>query len=456
MIKMSLAELNQILNYPPINSNDEFHGISIDTRTLLPHNLFVAIKGERFDGHDFIVEAAKKGASAALVERPPNNISLPQITVPDTLEALGKLSLHWRKRFLLPIIGITGSNGKTTLKNMISSILRTACHNNPAQVLATEGNFNNHIGLPLTLLRLSKQHRYAVIEMGMNHFGEIAYLTHLAKPQVAIINNAAEAHLEGLQDVAGVARAKGEIFLGLQENGTAILNSDDAHFTYWHSLIDHHPYLSFGLKNKADVTAVIKENQSIQLHTPQGKIDVTLPLLGTHNIMNALAATAATLALDLDLMTIKQGLEQVTPAPGRMQQYILSSGTYIINDTYNANPFSLQAAVNTLASLPGIRIVVLGDMKELGSNEMQLHHSAGENIRAAGIHHLFTFGHLSSATALAFGQNAQHFTEYQELVTALRPYLKSGVTILVKGSRSMQMERIIAEIMPDMYLEQTH
>ncbi len=454
MIKMSLAELTRMLGCPPTALDNTFQGVSIDSRTLLPGNLFIAIKGEQFDGHDFIANAVQKGATAALVSRQ-MDVSIPQIQVPDTLEALGKLSLHWRERFHLPIIGVTGSNGKTTLKNMIASILRAACHN-PAHVLATEGNLNNNIGLPLNLLRLNEEHRYAVIEMGMNHFGEIAYLTHLTKPQVAIINNAAEAHLEGVQDIAGVARAKGEIFLGLQEQGVAILNNDDSHFSYWQNLIGNHRFLSFGLKNASDVTAIIKENQSIELQTPKGKINITLPLLGTHNIMNALAATAATLALDVHLTAIKQGLEQVASAPGRMQSYFLPSGTHIINDTYNANPFSSQAAVNTLAAFSGTKIMVLGDMKELGENAEQHHHTAGEKIRAAGIDYLFTLGHLSALTADAFGINAKHFTEYKELVTALQPHLTNDVTILVKGSRSMRMERIIAEIIPDAHLEPAH
>ncbi len=455
MIKMPLAELTQLLGNPPMDSNNEFQGISIDSRTLLPGNLFIAIKGEQFDGHDFAENAAKNGASAVVVDHP-LDVSIPQIQVPDTLEALGKLSSHWRDRFTLPIIGVTGSNGKTTLKNMIASILRAACQNNVTQVLATEGNLNNNIGLPLNLLRLNDEHKYAVIEMGMNHFGEIAYLTHLTKPQVAVINNAAEAHLEGLHDIAGVARAKGEIFQGLQEQGVAILNSDDAHFSYWHGLIGNHRCLSFGLKNTSDVTAIIKENQLIELQTPKGKINVTLPLLGTHNVMNALAATAATLALDIDLVAIKQGLEHVASAPGRMQSYVLPHGTHIINDTYNANPFSLQAAINTLAAFSGTKIMVLGDMKELGTNAEQLHQTSGDKIRTAGIDYLFTLGNLSAHTTDAFGINAKHFTEYKELAAALQPHLTQDVTILIKGSRSMRMERILTEIMPDTHLEQAH
>jgi UDP-N-acetylmuramoyl-tripeptide--D-alanyl-D-alanine ligase len=455
MIKMTLSTLTTLLNCPPPHTAGEFNGVSIDTRTLVPGNLFIAIQGEQFDGHHFIKEAAAQGACAALVSQPIQP-PLQQILVPNTLAALGKLSAHWREGFNIPLIGVTGSNGKTTLKNMIASILRAACHNNSNQVLATTGNFNNNIGLPLNLLRLTPQHQYAVIEMGMNHFGEIAYLTRLAKPTIAIINNAAAAHLEGLQDIAGVARAKGEIFQGLQKNGLAILNSDDLHFAYWRSLIADHPYLSFGLKNTADVTAIIKQNQSIQLQTPQGTMDITLPLMGTHNIMNALAATAATLALNINLAIIKQGLEQVEPAPGRMQQYFLPSGAQLINDTYNANPSSLQAAINTLAAFPGTKIAVLGDMKELGSDAKQLHFTAGKMLQAAGIDYLFTFGNLSAAATESFGKNAWHFTDYKEIVSALQPYLIKDMHILIKGSRSMRMERIVAEMIPTTQLEHMH
>jgi UDP-N-acetylmuramoyl-tripeptide--D-alanyl-D-alanine ligase len=455
MIKMSLAEINKVLASFTSQEAIEINGVSTDTRTLTPGNLFVALKGEQFDGHTFVSEAAKKGASAALVSQKIDS-PLPQIIVPDTLEALGKLSAYWRARFTIPFIGVTGSNGKTTLKNMIASILRAACQGNANQVLATEGNLNNNIGVPLNLLRLDANHRYAVLEMGMNHFGEIAYLTQLVKPRVAVINNAAEAHLEGLKDVAGVARAKGEIFLGLPENGYAILNKDDPHFTYWRDLIGNHPHLSFSLKNAADITATIHQDQTIELQTPQGKIGVKLPLLGTHNVMNALAATAATLAAGIDLTIIKQGLEHVSPAPGRMQQYFLPSGTRVINDTYNANPFSLQAAVNTLATFPGTKILVLGDMKELGSDAEKLHATAGEKIRAAGIDYLFTLGNLTAATTTTFGNNAQHFTDYKALVAALRPYLTKDVTILIKGSRSMRTERIFAEIVPEAQVENAH
>jgi UDP-N-acetylmuramoyl-tripeptide--D-alanyl-D-alanine ligase len=454
MIKMSLSEVADLLGCIAPIENLIFKGISTDTRTLKPGCLFVAIRGEQFDGHDFIADALKKGASAALVDHS-IDLPIPQIIVPNTIEAFGKIAHHWRAQFSLPIIGVTGSNGKTTLKNMIASILKAACQNNAAQVMATEGNLNNNIGVPMMLSRLDENHHYAVIEMGMNHSGEIAYLTQLAQPKVAIVNNAAEAHLEGLNDVAGVARAKGEIFLGLSSTGTAILNHDDTYFDYWKTLVTKQKYLSFGLKPGADITATLSENQTI-IHTPQGDFEVTLPLLGTHNVMNALAATAATLVLNVSLPAIKQGLEHVHPAHGRMEQYVLPNGTRVIDDTYNANPFSLAAAVNTLATFPGEKIVVLGDMRELGPHEKQLHFTSGEKIRAAGIHHLFTFGELSAATSEAFGSEAKHFTNRDELITSLKPYLKNNTTILIKGSRSMKMEKILAGIIPKNQFEQTH
>jgi UDP-N-acetylmuramoyl-tripeptide--D-alanyl-D-alanine ligase len=381
-------------------------------------------------------------------------VDIPQFVVPDTLLALGKLARAWRDRFHLPIVGVTGSNGKTTLKNMIASILRAASH--PDEVLATEGNLNNNIGLPLNLARLNDHHRYAVLEMGMNHFGEIAYLTQLAKPTVAVITNAAESHLEGLKDIQGVAIAKGEIFLGLQEKGTAILNKDDPHYEYWRTLVQNKSYATFGLKNPADVTALNIEGSHVTLNTPKGLLHITLPLLGKHNVLNALAATAAALALSIPLDAIKKGLEHVSPAPHRMRLYSLANRISIIDDTYNANPFSLKAAVETLATFQGTKIVVLGDMKELGENEKALHTDSGDYIRHAGIDYLLTLGHLTENTAKAFGQKAMHFREQDKLIMALQPYLKENVTVLIKGSRSMRMENIVEHLIPKEQFENAH
>ncbi len=455
MIKATLAHIAKQLNLPLPSQDIDFYGMSSDTRTLQANNLYVAIRGENFDGHTFVAEAAKKGAAAVLVSSPVNH-PIPQLVVPDTILALGKIAALWRDQFTLPLIGLTGSNGKTTLKNMISAILRAACHNQAEQVLATEGNLNNHIGVPLNLVRLNAQHRYAVIEMGMNHFGEIDYLTKLAKPTVAIITNAAESHLEGVHNIEGVAKAKGEIFSGLDLQGTAILNRDDAYYEYWLQLIGQRKHLSFGFENTADVTTRFQDNQPLLIKTPQGEISISLSLLGKHNALNALAATAAALAVGIPLEFVKKGLENVQAAPGRMRQYTLANQIRIIDDTYNANPFSLKAAVHTLATYHGTKILVLGDMKELGTDAQALHFSAGEYIRAAGVDYLFTLGNLSAATTENFGKNGFHFTERDALVAALLPHLKNNTTILVKGSRSMQMEKVLAKLIPAEQLAPSH
>jgi UDP-N-acetylmuramoyl-tripeptide--D-alanyl-D-alanine ligase len=453
MIKMTLSEIANLLDSATATSDTEIFGISTDTRTLIPQNLYIAIKGEQFDGHDFVEGALNKLAGAACVSHKMTT-AIPQLIVADPVAALGQITAHWRNRFTLPLIGVTGSNGKTTLKNMIASILQAACED-PSQVLATEGNLNNNIGVPLMLARLNDKHRYGVIEMGMNHFGEIDYLTHLVKPHVAIINNAAAAHLEGLEDISGVARAKGEIFAGLDTDGIAILNKDDPFYDYWQGLANKHKQITFGLKNPADISATLSDSPTISLHTPQGDIDVTLPLLGEHNVMNALAATAATLALDISLTAIKQGLENVKPAPGRLRQHILSNGTKLIDDTYNANPASVVAAINTLAALPGTHILILGDMKELGENAQQLHAEIGKKAHDAGIEYLFTLGELSQGAAKTFGKNAQHFTERTDLLAALQSHLQADVTILIKGSRSMHMEKVVAGLLPQNEINET-
>jgi UDP-N-acetylmuramoyl-tripeptide--D-alanyl-D-alanine ligase len=459
MIHMTLLELATHLGVTESHPEVTFTGVSTDTRTIQPGNLFVAIVGEQFDGHQFVETAFQKGAAALLVSQPINP-DIPHILVNDTVDALGKMSSLWRNYFSLPIIGVTGSNGKTTLKNMIASILQAACHGDASQVLATKGNLNNYIGLPLTLLELNANHRYGVVEMGMNHLGEIAYLTQLAKPHIAVITNAAESHLEGLNDVAGVARAKGEIFLGLPKNGIAILNRDDVFFDYWRELDTEHRYWTFGLNHPADISAIIIDHQAthqmITLLTPVGKMDVKLPLLGTHNVMNALAATAATLALNLDLMAIKTGLENMHPAPGRLNQHVLPTGVRIIDDTYNANPFSLNAAIHALSVFQGKKILVLGDMKELGPHAKDMHAAAGKSALSAGIDYLFTFGELSAAATESFGKNAQHFTDRDKLLQALLPLLQSGNTVLIKGSRSMKMEKVVAQLVPSEHLSQTH
>lgn len=452
MIQMTLDHAAAILDLTNTHFNGEFYGISIDTRVLERGNLFIAIQGERVDGHDFVEEARRKGAAAAIVTRQVDS-PLPQLLVQDATDALGKLGAVWRDQFAIPFVAVTGSNGKTTLKNMIAAIMTAACHNDESRVLATKGTLNNHLGLPLTLARLNKMHCYAAIEMGMNHFGEIEYLTKLTKPTVAIITNAAASHLEGVGDVAGVARAKAEIFIGLHPDGIAILNRDDAFYDYWCEQIGRHKALSFGFHPKADVRATLHEamqTQRLTLHTPQGDIDVNLPLLGKHNVQNTLAATAAALAIGIDLNAIKTGLENMMPAPGRMQMHTLANGVNIIDDTYNANPFSLQAAVDTLARFAGKKVLVLGDMKELGNDAKILHMNVGKKIRDAGIDYLFTYGELTTNTSQAFGEGASHFTDQDKLVSAVKPLLQNQTTILIKGSRSMHMEKVVSGLLQNM------
>jgi UDP-N-acetylmuramoyl-tripeptide--D-alanyl-D-alanine ligase len=451
MIEMTLAQAADLLGLTTEYPATQFHGMSIDTRTLQPGNLFVAICGDRYDGHDFIEEAYRKGAKAAIVSRQVH-IALPLLCVEDTTIALGKLGSAWRHQFPLQIVAVTGSNGKTTLKNMLASIMMAASPH-PHQVLATQGTLNNQWGVPLTLAQLNHEHRYAAIEMGMNHFGEIAYLTKLTQPDIAIILNAAAAHLEGVGSIEGVARAKAEIFSGLSANGIAILNRDDVFFPLWHELIQQHHFMTFGFHPDAQVRATLHTSgftQAITIHTPAGKIDVTLSLLGKHNVQNALAATAAALALKIDLNVIKIGLENTRPEYGRLQHHTLNNGVTIIDDTYNANPFSLQAAANLLTTFDGVKVLVLGDMKELGNEATSLHHAAGEMARQAGINHLFTYGELSENAALGFGEGANHFNEQEKLIHALKSFLchatTHATTILVKGSRSMQMEKIVRSL----------
>lgn len=451
MIKMTLAQTAHLLALKEAVSHLEFTGLSIDTRTLKPGNLFIALPGTHVDGHDFVEDARQHGAVGALVKRKVDSI-LPQLQIDDPVLALGKLAAAWRNRFDIPIIAATGSNGKTTLKNMLAAILIAACEGDASRVLATLGTLNNHLGLPLTLAQLNSKHRYATLEMGMNHFGEIEYLTKLARPSVAVITNAAASHLDGVGDLAGVAKAKSEIFLGLTNNGIAILNRDDVFYSYWRQQIGHHPYLSFGFHPEADISSDLAENaasKKVIINTPRGQFGVNLPLLGRHNVSNALAATAATIAIGIDLDAIQLGLETTPSAPGRLQVHTLPNGVKIIDDTYNANPYSLQAALEALTAFNGKKILVLGDMKELGNESQLIHQSVGQQIRGAGVDYLFTYGELSAQTAATFGEGAYHFNEQAKLINALKPFLYNQTIILIKGSRSMHMEKIVAGLVAE-------
>ncbi len=416
-----------------------FDRVVTDTRQLQRGDLFVALSGPNFDGHDFVEQAATNGAVAVLVSRR-CAMPLPALTVDDTTRALGHLACYWRSQHDLPVIALTGSNGKTTVKQMLGSILgRTG------EGLVTQGNLNNHIGVPLTLLRMRSSDQFAVIELGMNHAGEIAYLTRLVKPKIALINNAANAHLEGLGSVENVARAKAEIFQGLPSDGVAIINTDDDFASYWRELASPVRCVTFGLDNPADVSARVNENglvNALTLQTPVGETDIRLSVPGRHNVMNALAASVAALEAGATLEQIKAGLENMAPVRGRLQFRPGINGASVFDDTYNANPDSLNAAIRVLADCQGRRILVLGDMAELGADADVMHSDAGHAARANEIHQLFAIGELSRNCASAFGADATHFNDYDVLIDSLRDIMDAHTTVLVKGSRRMHMETV--------------
>lgn len=433
-----------------VGTDAQFTAVSSDSRKIKQGDLFVALRGDCFDGYEFIAQAAQQGAAASLVnagsyQARPLSSQFPLIVVEDTRLALGQLAAYWRRQFAIPLVAITGSNGKTTVKEMLAGILREAAGSADA-VLATQGNLNNDIGMPLTLLRLDATHRYAVIEMGMNHAGEIDYLTRLAAPDVALVNNASGAHLEGLISVEAVARAKGEIFAGLQPHGTAVMNADDAHAPLWRLLAGAHPLLEFGLDPQADVWGSwqpLSFGLRLEAHTPQGNFVAVLQVPGAHNARNALAATTAAIALNTPLEKIVAGLEKFSGVAGRLQRKSAQHGATLIDDTYNANPASVRAAISVLAQAEGKHILVLGDMGELGEDAATFHAQIGSEARRAGIEKLYALGTLSSNAVREFGSGARHFERIEELLPVLEQELDAKTTVLVKGSRFMKMERVV-------------
>lgn len=421
-----------------------FTTVSIDSRQTPSGSLFVALTGPNFDGHDFIAAARERGACAALVSRPVAD-PLPQVRVADTRLALGQLASAWRSHFTGPLIALTGSNGKTTLKEMIAAILRQQ-----SPTLATEGNLNNDLGVPLTLLRLNAEHGYAVIEMGANHHGEIAYLTGLARPDVAIINNAGPCHLEGFGDVAGVARGKGEIFQGLGPDGVAIINRNDPYADYWAGLNLGRRIVDFGLDHPAAVSGQMIDpvNNRFRLIAAAGEVEITLPLPGQHNIRNALAAAAATLAVGATLTDIRRGLETLHGVHGRMQRLRGRQGGAVIHDAYNANPASLAAALQAVGAESGRKWLVLGDMRELGPAADDLHAQSGREARRVGFERLYALGEHSQAAAVAFAEGGRHYYQVETLIADLTGDLQDHdpVVVLIKGSRGMRMERVVAAL----------
>ena len=443
---IDLVSAAKAINARLIGANAVFDRVTTDSRDLRPGDLFVGIRGERFDGQAFADQALAAGASAVMLEvgakvLTPNARIL---QVNDTRRSLGQLAAFWRARFAMPLIAVTGSNGKTTVKEMLASILRQVAAE--AGVLATTGNLNNDIGMPLTLLRLDAGHRYAVIEMGMNHPGEISYLSSLAKPTVALINNAGTAHIGELGSVDAIARAKGEIFEGLDTSGTAILNNDDAFAGYWRGLARGRRVVDFGLDIKAAVFARYELGvfaSLVTFRTPEEEFVATLGIPGMHNIRNALAAVACAYALNIPSAAIAAGLAAFAGVKGRLQRKRHASGALIIDDTYNANPDSMRAAIAVLAAYPGRTIFVMGDMGELGPDVEAMHASIGEFAKRSGVQVMFALGEMSTAAVRSFGDGARHFASIDELVGALSGGLQPESTVLVKGSRFMRMERVV-------------
>jgi UDP-N-acetylmuramoyl-tripeptide--D-alanyl-D-alanine ligase len=444
---LRLSEIASMADGRLIGADTMVKSVTTDSRGLIAGQLFVALSGPRFDGHDFVANAEGAQAAGVIVARQVD-CGLPQILVDDTFKALSRLAAAWREQLKLPIVGLTGSNGKTTVKEMIAAIL-----SRKGQVLATRGNLNNHIGVPLTLLAIRRHHAYAVVEMGANHPGEIAALTSIARPDVALITNAAAAHLEGFGSIEGVARAKGEIFEGLRADGIAIINADDAYVDYWRTLIGKRTCLSFGIEQAADVCARDAADVSLHISAPAGKIEIKLPLPGRHNARNALAAAAVAIAVGVDMSSLKTGLESVQQVHGRLVMRKAWQGARLLDDSYNANPDSLAAALEVLAMLPGERWLVLGDMGELGPSGRHLHRQAGKRARASGVTRLYTLGRLSRAAAAAFGAGAQRFDSHTALTMALRGELHAAVSVLVKGSRSMRMEKVVEALVAAETLE---
>ena len=466
-LKEAAAAVGGELHGAPVR----FSGVSTDSRRVSAGDLFVALAGERFDGNDYVAEAAVRGAVGAITQRVVGaGMPLPQVVVADTRMALGRLAAHWRGRFSLPLVALTGSNGKTTVKEMLAAILAAYCADR-APVLATEGNLNNDIGMPLTLLRLREHHRYAVIEMGMNHEGEIAYLTRIARPTVAIVNNAHRAHVGILGSVEAIARAKGEIYAGLGPGGIAVVNEDDAFASYWKSLNGRAPspsgargvergveegrggatvsrrIVSFGLAESADVRATVAGRQ-LRIVTPVDAFAVALQVEGEHNVRNALAACAAAHALEIPPHAMQAGLAAFAGVPGRLQRRAGPAGAAVIDDSYNANPESMKAALRALAAEPGRRAFVMGDMGELGAESAALHAEVGAYAREQGIDALFALGPDSAAAVSAFGKGARHFDDVASILEAARREAEAGTTLLVKGSRFMRMERIADGLAP--------
>ena len=442
-----------------IGGNVRFARVTTDSRALAAGDLFVALAGERFDGHDFVAAAFERGAAAALVaESRAGALPGDLIVVADPLAALGQLAAHWRREFALPVIVVAGSNGKTTVKEMLAAVLRA--HFGAEAVHATRGNLNNAIGLPLTMLALRPQHRVAVIELGMNHPGETAALAAIAQPTVALVNNAQREHQEFMRSTADVAEEHAALVRALPADGVAVLNADDAHVAVWRAAAHGHgSVVDFGLDRAAAVRGRYAGGAGagvLDLATAAGEATVRLAVPGRHNAANALAATAAAMAVGVPLAAVVRGLEAFRPVAGRLVARAAPHGVTVIDDTYNANPDSVRAAIDVLGEMPGPRWLVLGDMGEVGAQGPAFHREIGEYARTRGIDRLLTAGALAAESAAAFGAGAEPFATVEALVARLAQDAPERATVLVKGSRFMRMERVVGMLTGEAAAGGTH
>jgi len=437
--------------HQPITSSVVIDSIVTDSRKVTPGCLFIAIIGENFDAHDFLDDVIKQGAAAVVLERMPVALSVPALVVKNTRVALGQIAHAWRAQFNLPVIGVTGSNGKTTVKEMIASIL-TASFGSEFS-LATQGNLNNDIGVPQTLFRLNAQHRAAVIELGMNHPGEIGQLAAIASPTVGLVNNAQREHQEFMQSVEAVAKENGAVISGLPKDGVAVFPAGDSYSDLWRTLADSRKVLTFGLADgaaSADISATYQATEFgslLQVTIGNQTLQIQLAAAGAHNVLNALAAIATCHAIGCDNATIVLGLQNFKPVSGRLQKKRAHNGAVIIDDTYNANPDSVRAAIHVLAQAEGNKILVLGDMGEVGADGPAYHVEIGAYAKQHGISMLITLGQLALHSSEAFGSGATHFEQIEPLFEKLDDCVTPTSTVLVKGSRFMKMERVVAYLM---------
>jgi len=451
-MRSSLAALQSSIPGAVLTADAQFDGVSTDSRKLAAGNLFVALRGEHFDAHDFLDQTAALGVAAVVVEHAPPGLGIPAMVVPDTRIALGQIACCWRRQFSMPLIGVTGSNGKTTVKEMIAAILAAAF--GQEQIIATRGNLNNEIGVPLTLFRLHSACRAAVIELGMNHPGEIAVLSAIAQPTVGLVNNAQREHLEFMASVEAVAQENGAVISSLPADGIAVFPADDPFTPLWRGNAGSRKIMSFGFCDDADVRCTHQPNDQpnefgsdLQVTAGAQQFPVRLAAAGLHNVRNALAAIACALAIGVAPEAVQRGLAAFAPVNGRLQRKTARNGALLIDDTYNANPDSVRAAIDVLAQAAAPRVLVLGDMGEVGDQGPQFHEEIGAYAQARGIENLFTLGELARHASRAFGARAAHFDEIAVLNQTVETMLTPDATVLVKGSRFMKMERVVQHLL---------